>query len=155
MVAPICSPTIQPSNPTSRYLFKESENTNLTRYTHPYVQYSIIYNSPEMEATKCPSISQWRKRWHIHTMEHSAAIREKSCCLGHHGRPGGYCAKQNKSDRERQIPPGFTYRWNLKRSNELTKQKQTHRDRSNGWFPEGSWVERWKRWRGMWSIVLW
>ena len=44
--------------------------------------------------------------------------------------PGGYYAKWNKSDRERQIPYDFTYMWNLKNKiSEQTKQKQTHRYR--------------------------
>ena len=31
--------------------FNENENTNSKSYTHPYVYYSIIYNSEDMEAT--------------------------------------------------------------------------------------------------------
>ena len=35
-----------------------------------------------------------------------------------------------KSDREKQIPFDITYMWNVKYdTNELTKQKQTHRHR--------------------------
>ena len=38
--------------------------------------------------------------------------------------------KQSKSERERQIPCDITYMWNVKYdTNELTKQKQTHRHR--------------------------
>ena len=45
--------------------------------------------------------------------------------------PGGYYAKWNKSDRERQIPYDFTYWWNLKNKTNKqnkTKWKQTHRN---------------------------
>ena len=43
--------TIWSSYPTPGYLCKENENTNLKRYIHPYVHYSIIYNSQDMETT--------------------------------------------------------------------------------------------------------
>ena len=43
--------TLLSSNSFSRYLPKEYENTNLERYTNPYVYCSIIYNSQDMEAT--------------------------------------------------------------------------------------------------------
>ena len=44
--------------------------------------------------------------------------------------PRGYYAKENKSERERQIPHDFTYMWNLKNNmKDQTKQKQTHRYR--------------------------
>ena len=38
-------------NSTSGYLFEENENTNLKGYMYPYVHYSTIYNSQDMEAT--------------------------------------------------------------------------------------------------------
>lgn len=38
--------------------------------------------------------------------------------------PGGDYAKWNESKRERQIPYGFTYMWDLKKQNEqINKQK--------------------------------
>jgi len=42
--------TIQSSNSTSGYLFKENKNTNLKRYMNPYVK-SPIYNSQDMKAS--------------------------------------------------------------------------------------------------------
>ena len=42
--------TIQSSNSTSGYFSKENKNTNLKRYMHPYMHYSIIHNSQDMEA---------------------------------------------------------------------------------------------------------
>ena len=53
---------------------------------------------------------------------------------------GGYYAKWNKSDRERQILYDITYMWNLKKYNKLmniTKQKQTHRYRGQTVVPSG------------------
>ena len=39
------------SNSTSGYLSEEIQNTKLKRHMHPYVHYSIIYNSQDMQAT--------------------------------------------------------------------------------------------------------
>ena len=43
--------TIQYSNSTPGYLYKENENTSSKRYMHPYVHSSIIYNSQDIKAT--------------------------------------------------------------------------------------------------------
>ena len=46
----------------------------------------------------------------------------------------------NKSDIERLIWYGITYTWNLKKYNKLvniTKRKQTHREKKSQWFPMG------------------
>ena len=51
-------PTIQFSNPTSRYLSEEIQNTNPKRYMHSHVNCSIICNSQDMEATQMP-----KDRW--------------------------------------------------------------------------------------------
>ena len=37
---------------------KKTKNSNLIRYTHPYVHFSIIYNSQDMEATEM-STNRW------------------------------------------------------------------------------------------------
>ena len=50
--------TMQSSNSTPVYLFKENENINSKRYMHPYVNCSIIYKSPDMEAAYMP-IDRW------------------------------------------------------------------------------------------------
>ena len=36
-------------------------------------------------------------------------------------RPRGYCAKRNKSDRERQIPCDFGYMWQIQKMNKHSK----------------------------------
>ena len=33
---------------TSEYLFKESKNTNLNRYMHPYINYSVVCYCEDM-----------------------------------------------------------------------------------------------------------
>ena len=44
-------------NSTSVYFSEENKNTNLERYIHPYVHYSITYNSQDVEA-KCLLIDE-------------------------------------------------------------------------------------------------
>ena len=44
---------------------------------HPNVHCSTIYNSQDMETTKCPSTEEWiKKMWYIYTMEYYSAIRK-------------------------------------------------------------------------------
>ena len=50
--------TIWSSNFTTSYLPKENKNTNLKRYMHLSVYWSIIYNSQDMEVTQV-SIERW------------------------------------------------------------------------------------------------
>ena len=38
-------------NPTPGYVSRKDENTDLKRYTHPYVHSSAIYNNQDMEKT--------------------------------------------------------------------------------------------------------
>ena len=70
----------------------------------------------------------------MYTMEYYSAIkRMKSYHLQQYGWTWGYYAKWNKSEREKQIPYGFTYMWNLKNKiNEQTKLKQTHWEQTDG-----------------------
>ena len=59
---------------------------------------------------KCPLTDDWiKKLWFIYTMECYSAIKKlnPTICNDMNG-PRGYYAKWNKSDRERQIPYGFT-----------------------------------------------
>ena len=53
--------------------------------------------------------------------------------------PGGHYAKQNKSDRERQIPYDLTYLWNIK------KKKKPHRYKTGKLLPEGR-SREWTKW---------
>ena len=43
---------------------------------HTNVHCSTVYNSKDLEPTKCPSMIDWiGKIWHIYTMEYYAAIK--------------------------------------------------------------------------------
>ena len=84
----------------------------------PYVHCSIIYNSQDMEATQV-SIDRWLDKENV-------TYKYKGILLSHNKEwnitiynnmdvPGGYYAKWNVSNRERQMPYNFTYMWNLKK----------------------------------------
>ena len=47
-----------PINSTSENISKETWNIDLKEYMHPYVYCSIIYNSQDLEAAKCPSVDE-------------------------------------------------------------------------------------------------
>ena len=51
-----------PSNSTSGYILKETQNTKSKRHIYPYVHDSVIYNSQEMEATYSLSTDEWIKK---------------------------------------------------------------------------------------------
>jgi len=43
---------------------------------HPNVHSNTIYNSQDMEATKCPLTDEWIKKiWYIYTMEYYSTIK--------------------------------------------------------------------------------
>ena len=43
---------------------------------YPNVNGSTIYNSQDMETTKCPTIDEWiKKMWYIYTMEYYSAMK--------------------------------------------------------------------------------
>ena len=47
-----------PSDCTSEHISRKPQNNNLKEHKHPYVQYSIIYNSQDLEAAQV-SINKW------------------------------------------------------------------------------------------------
>ena len=42
---------------------------------HPYVNYSIVYSSQNMEATSLSTDKWIKKMWYIYTMEYYSAIK--------------------------------------------------------------------------------
>ena len=65
-------------------------------------------------------------------MEYYSAIkRNKSLAICNNmGGPRGNYAKQNKSDRKRQIPYDLTYMWNLKTKQNKTTQKMNKQNKT-------------------------
>ena len=58
------------------HLFLTWENHNSKRVMYHNVHCSFIYNSQDMETTKCPLTDEWiKKMWHIYTMEYYSAIK--------------------------------------------------------------------------------
>ena len=103
-------------------IYLKKTKTLITKDVHPYVHCSIIYNSPDMEATQVP-INRWMDKEDViyngillsHKKEWNLAIYDNM------NEPRWYYAKLNKSDRERQILYDFTYMWILKnKTNEQT-----------------------------------
>ena len=68
---------------------------------------------------KRPSADEWIKMWYIYNgilLSHTKELNFAICkfCHFHMDGLGGYYAKWNKSDTERQIPYEITHMWNLK-----------------------------------------
>ena len=46
---------------------------------YPNVHCTTVYNSQDMEATKCPLADEWiRKLWYIYTMEYYLALKKNA-----------------------------------------------------------------------------
>ena len=67
-----------PNKPTPGNLSKETWNTNLKEYMHPYVHCSIIYNSQDLETTQLPIIRWVDKKAvvpFLHSILHSGILQ--------------------------------------------------------------------------------
>ena len=81
---------------------------------------------------KCPSTEEWiKKMWYRYIMEYYSAIKKEwnNAFCSSMERPRQCHTEWSKSDREGEISYDIPYMWNLKRNdtNDLTKQKETHR----------------------------
>ena len=68
--------TIWSYNSTTGYLPKENKNNNMKRYSHPYVNCSIIYNSQDIEVTRISTDGWMDKEDMVHTQTHTHTHRE-------------------------------------------------------------------------------
>ena len=59
-------PALLPSNSTSGYISKETQNTNLKEYMLPYIHCSVIYNSHHTEAAQVPINRRVDKKAVVH-----------------------------------------------------------------------------------------
>ena len=95
---------------------------HLKRYASPCYIDALFTTAKVSKQPKCPLIDKWKKNtWYVciyneilfsHKKEWNLAICDNT------DRPQEHYAKENTSDRERQILYDLTYMWNLK------KQKQ-------------------------------
>ena len=76
---------------------------------------------------ECPSTEKWiKKMWYIYTMEYYSAIKKNKIMPFAAIWIDLEIVILSKSERERQIPYGITYMWNLKEKvqmNLFTKQE--------------------------------
>ena len=103
----------------------KTQNTNLKDYMHSHINYSIVYNSQNMEATKCPSTEEWMKKlWYVYTMgwillSHPKEWNHSICNSMDVSRR---YVKWKKPDRGRPILYDIIYMWNMK--NKTNKQNR-------------------------------
>ena len=99
------------SNPTSGNISEGTQNTNLKKHKHPYVQCSVIYNYQDLEATQM-SISRWVyvTTMDIYIMECYSGIKKKKITIWDSmDGPKEHYAKWNKPVIERHTPYDFIH----------------------------------------------
>ena len=107
-----------PSDSTSGNISKETQNTNMKEYMHPFVVIysSIIYNSWNLETAQVP-ISRWADKKAVVQLCNEILLSLKKegnlIFCNSLGEPGEHYVKWNKPVREGQIPYDFAYMWNL------------------------------------------
>ena len=74
--------TLWSSNRSTGYFPKEYKNMNSTGYTHPYVYFSIIYNSQIMEAVQV-SIHWWMDKEDVVHIHHGILFSHKKVVSFH------------------------------------------------------------------------
>ena len=97
--------TIWSRNSAAGKILEENENTNSKRYMHTNVHSSIIYNCQDTEAALA-SINRWMDKDMVYIHDGKLLSHKKEWNFAIYNTMdglGGYYAKWNKSDRERQI----------------------------------------------------
>ena len=100
--------TIWSSNPTPVPISRGSHNSK--RYMWPNIHYSTIYNSQDMEATKCPSTKEGiKKTRNIYTMKYYSAIKKEwnNIICSDMVVPRDYHTKWSKSDKDKTLIHGI------------------------------------------------
>lgn len=71
--------TIWPSNSTSRYISKRTENICQHKTLHMNVHSSLSHKSQKWKSAKCPSTGEWLSKMRcIYTMEYYSVIKKKN-----------------------------------------------------------------------------
>ena len=82
-----------------------------------------------LKQPKC-SLTEEFIRHDVYTMEYYSATKKNKAIYSNMDGPRDYHPMWNKSERERQIPNGIIYMWNIKYdTNELSYKTNTHRHR--------------------------
>ena len=72
--------------------------------------------------------------WYTHSGLLFILKKERSPAICNNiGETGEHYAKWHKPDKERQIPGGFTYMWNLEKKKK--KKSKTQKQRVESWLP--------------------
>ena len=72
--------TIKSNSSAPRVLSKENENIYSKRYMHPYIYYSLIYHSQDVEATQV-SISRWMDKEDVVLYVYSGILWMPACSV--------------------------------------------------------------------------
>ena len=100
------------------------KDTCIPMFTAAIVKIAKTWKQPQF-----PLTDEWiKKMWYICTMEYYSATKKwnNTICNNMDG-SSDYYTKWSKSDKERQVSPGITYMWNLKKkdTNELIYKTKT------------------------------
>ena len=137
--------TLRSCNPTSCHISREKHDPKHT-YTPVFIA-ALSTITKTWKQPKCPSTEEWIQKMWLYTKEYYSAIKKdevmpfattwvylESVTL----------SEENQAEKEKYNIP---YMWNLKRNdtNELPKQKQTHRLLKGAYGSQGGVVKNWTK----------